>query len=68
MHFRLFSAFSAITSMVDMLQQQSLYNKLTDTPEKVALIPINLTANVWTNIVNLSDSMAWYYMVFVNIS
>ena len=37
-------------------------------PEKDALIPINLTANVWTNIVNLSDSMAWYYMVFVNIS
>lgn len=27
----------------------------------------NLTANVWTNIVNLSDSIAWYYMVFVNI-
>ena len=37
-------------------------------PEKVALIPINLTANVWTNIVNLSDSIDWYYMVFVNIS
>ena len=32
------------------------------------MIPINLTANVWTNIVNLSDSIAWYYMVFVNIS
>ena len=37
-------------------------------PKKDALIPINLTANVWTNIVNLSDSIDWYYMVFVNIS
>ena len=58
---------SAITSMVEMLQQ-SPYNKLTEIPLKVVLIPINLTANVWTNIVNLSDSIAWYYMVFVNIS
>ena len=31
-------------------------------------LSINLTANVWTNIVNLSDSIDWYYMVFVNIS
>ena len=66
-HFRLFSAFSAITSMVEMLQQ-SPYNKLAEIPWMVALIPINLTANIWTNIVNLSDSIAWYYMVFVNIS
>ena len=29
---------------------------------------INLTANVWAIIVNLSDSIDWYYMVFVNIS
>lgn len=37
-------------------------------PKKDALIPINLTANVRTNIVNLSDSIDWYCMVFVNIS
>ena len=66
-HFRFFSAFSAITSMVEM-PHLSPYNKLLKYPEKVALIPINLTANVWTNIVNLSDSIDWYYMVFVNIS
>ena len=46
----------------------SPYNKLLKYPEKVALIPINLTAIVRTNIVNLSDSIDWYYMVFVNIS
>ena len=32
------------------------------------MIPINLTANVWTNIVNLSDSIDWFCMVFVNFS
>lgn len=42
---------------------QSPYNKLTENPKKVALIPINLTANVLANIVKLSDSITWYYIV-----
>ena len=36
-------------------------------PLKVALIPINLTANVLTNIVIFPDSIALYSKVSVNI-
>ena len=37
-------------------------------PLKDALIPINLTTNVLTNIVIFPDSIALYLLVFFNIS